>query len=120
MKQRKKKEKISLRKVLFIFAIMLATFLRYPVYATETEVMESQKESLNISDFIKQAEDYTKDTFQDIDFNALLESAMTGKVENQDIYQKVISLLGSELKDTLKTFRSNSGCYCYSQYIKKY
>lgn len=51
-----------------------------------------------------QAQEYTKDTFQDMDFNELLESAMTGTIDNHKLYQSVLGLFGKEVKDTLKTF----------------
>lgn len=39
-----------------------------------------------------------------MDFDEVLESAMTGKVNHQSIYHSVFNILGTEIKDTLKTF----------------
>jgi len=91
----------------FLIIIILYSFI-YPIYASETEVLESQKENLNISDFINKAKDYTKDTFgDDVKMDEILESALTGKINNNSIYKSVINLFGKEVKNSLKTFR----CY---------
>jgi len=98
-----------MKKCLKIFLIFfLINVFMYPVFASETEVLESQKENLNISDFINKAKDYTKDTFgNDIQMDDILESALTGKIDNNSIYKSILNLFGKELKNSLKTFRCN-------------
>ena len=44
---------------------------------SQQEVLESQQDSLNISGFIKEAQKYTENTFEDINLNELFTSAIT-------------------------------------------
>ena len=95
---------------IFLIFFIINSFI-YPVYSSETQVLESQKENLNISDFINKAKEYTEDTFgDDVQMDDILESALTGKVDNNSIYRSIISLFGKELKNSLKTFRCNYSC----------
>ena len=47
------------------------------------EIIESQKESLDVQGFVKEANDYTKDVFSNTDMGELLNSAISGKVDNR-------------------------------------
>jgi hypothetical protein len=79
-----------------------------PVYSTD-EIIQSQSETLNIKEFISQANKYTSNVFEDIDAGILLSDAIQGKVDNETIFNQIINLFGSEVKDTLKIMRWN---YC--------
>jgi len=98
-----------MKKILKVFLIFLIinSFI-YSVYASENGILESQKENLNISDFINNAKKYTKDTFgNNVQMDDILESALTGKIDNNSIYKSIFNLFGKEVKNSLKTFR----CY---------
>ena len=101
-----------MKKCLKIFLIFFTINLFfYPIHASDRGVLESQKENLNISDFINKAKEYTEDTFgDDVKMDEILESALTGKVDNNSIYKSVFNLFGKELKNSLKTFRCNYCC----------
>lgn len=79
-----------------------------PVYSTD-EIIQSQSETLNIKGFISEANKYTQDVFEDIDAGTLLSEAIQGKVDNETLFNKIINLFGTEVKDTLKIMRKH---YC--------
>lgn len=60
------------------------------------EIIESQKESLDVQGFVKEANDYTKDVFSNTDMGELLNSAISGKVDNRKIFLSVWNLFGKE------------------------
>lgn len=57
---------------------------------------------LNIPDFINQSQNYTKDTFPNLNINELLNSAINGQVDNKSIFNSISSLLGKEVVNVLK------------------
>lgn len=70
------------------------------------DIIESQKESLNISGFIKEADEYTKDVFADTDMGDLLNSAITGTVDNKKIMISIWNLFGNEFVNSFTTIGS--------------
>lgn len=60
------------------------------------EIIESQKESLDVQGFVKEANNYTKDVFSDTDMGEFLNSAISGKVDNRKIFLSVWNLFGKE------------------------
>ena len=90
-----------MKKIILIFILIL--FFPYNVYAeTEEEIMSTTEEKFNISGFIKQAEQYMGESFGKIDLRDMLNDAMSGKIDNQSLYQKIIKLLGQEIIASLK------------------
>ena len=53
--------------------------------ASQEEILSSQQDSLNISSFIKEAQKYTTDTFEDLDLGELFSSAITGNIDNETL-----------------------------------
>lgn len=88
--------------ILFILIYMLISPF---TYATD-EIISSQMDSLNISSFIKEGEDYTKEVFPDIDLNEFLNSAIKGEIDNKGIFNSIISLLGKEIKSVVSLLGS--------------
>lgn len=84
--------------ILLILFIGITTF----TYAIDDELMKSQQDSLNISSFIEEANEYTKENFPDIDVNELLNSAIRGEIDNSTLLKQIISLLGGEVLQALK------------------
>lgn len=70
------------------------------------EIIESQKDTLNISSFIKEANDYTKDVFSDMEVGEILNSAITGKVENGKIIRNIWKLFGKEIVNSIASIGS--------------
>lgn len=91
--------------------ILIVIFLLFPSISlaediSEQEIINSQKESINISKFIEEAKKYTVDVFEDIDYNELLSSAITGKIDNEKIGKQILKMLGKETLDSIKTIAS--------------
>ena len=95
MKQKKKY-------MVAIFIIILTVSTN--IYAMD-EVMNSQMDTLNISKFIKEANNYTKETFPDMDIGTLLNSAIKGNVDTSAVYKAVGLILGKEVIEMLKVLR---------------
>ena len=88
----------------FIFIIIGTT----NCYATKEvqdtdDIINSQKSSLNIGQFLKEAEKYTKDVFGDTDYNELLNSAIKGEIDNSKIGQSILNILGKETFSSIRT-----------------
>ena len=69
---------------------------------TNEEIMESTQENFNISQFLKDIENYTGDFFENMDIGEIFNQAIQGNVDNKTLYTKIVSLLGTEVTSTLK------------------
>lgn len=65
--------------------------------ASQEEILSSQQDSLNISSFIKEAQKYTTDTFEDLDLGELFSSAITGNVDNETLLKAFSKIIGKEV-----------------------
>ena len=92
-----------MKKAIVLFLIM---FVMYPtrsiskenttIEVSQTEILSSQKDAVNISKFVDEAQKYTKDVYEDIDFNQLLNSALQGNIDNKLLYKSIFNVLGKE------------------------
>lgn len=88
-----------IKKIVFIFLLIIS--ISITSYATN-EIIQEQMSILNISDFINKSEDYTKESFPDLDVGELLNSAINGKVNNKTFYSALLSLLGKEVVNAIR------------------
>lgn len=96
------------KKIILCFALLQT--ICFISYASE-EILESQKESLNISSFIKEADKYTEEAFPELDINELLNSAIQGKTDTSTIYKAALSILGKEVVSSIRVLRKRfSNC----------
>lgn len=63
----------------------------------QSEILESQQETLNISSFIEEAKKYSSNVYKDIDFNELFNLAITGNINNKTIINDILKILGKEI-----------------------
>lgn len=84
-----------IKKIIIIF-ILIYVFIIPKAYSTE-EIISSQMDALNISSFIKEGENYTKDIFPDMNLNEFLNSAIRGEIDNKGIMNNILSLFGDEI-----------------------
>ena len=63
----------------------------------QSEILESQQKTLNISSFIEEAKKYSSNVYKDIDFNELFNSAITGNINNKTIINYILKILGKEI-----------------------
>lgn len=91
----------------FILLILIITTCN-KTYATNNNdnLLEEQKESFGISDFIKETEKYSTTFFQDIDISELFDNALTGKIDNNKIYKRILNIFGTEINDSIVTLIS--------------
>jgi len=85
--------------ILIFINIILPIQITYS--ADTNEILNTQKNSFGISDFIKETEKYKGEFFEDIDIEEMLEDATSGKIDKYKIYNKILNLLGTEVKASL-------------------
>lgn len=94
---------------LLVLLSIIFIFIPNITLAEETstnQILKSQEESFGISDFVKETEKYSEEFFGDVSIQEMLNSAISGKVDNNSLIKKILSLLGMDLTSTLKTFVS--------------
>ncbi len=87
---------MKLKRILLIMAILIF-IIPYNSLASE-DILESTQEILDISSFISEAQKYTEDIFDDMNFSEVLNSAMSGELNGTSIAKRLFDLLGIELK----------------------
>lgn len=95
-------KKITITIIMLIFLFLFTN----PVQAIDTKIIEEQQATLNISGFIEESQKYTEKIFPDVDLSNLLNSAITGKIDNKTIFNSVLNLFGEEVKSTIKVLAS--------------
>lgn len=87
--------------ILIIFIVLFTT--KVQAIETTTDIIEEQASNFGLNDFIKETEKYSGDFFEDINISDMLNSAISGNIDNNTILKKVVHLLGKEVSSTLKT-----------------
>lgn len=98
-----------LKKIVICFVILLT--ISFASFASSEDILKTQKDSLNISSFIKEANQYTKEAFPELDINELLNSAIQGKADTSVFHKAALSILGKEVTNAIKVLRKCFG-YC--------
>ena len=98
MKKRKFCLKLIILTVFFVFICTSNTLAN----ETSTEdILESQKDSLNISGFLEEADKYTSDLYGDMDVGEIINKAIKGEIDNESIIKRFLSILGKEIIDCI-------------------
>lgn len=101
--------------IVFLFQIFLLSvfILADPIISnaseetsSQEEILQSQQSSLNISEFIKETQKYTQDTFEDLNMGELFSSAITGNIDNETIFKTIFSMVGKEVVDCITVLGS--------------
>ena len=97
-----------MKKIFYIFliSIIYINIICPTSMATEEETLEEQQEEFGISDFIKEANEYSGEFFEGIDMDEILQNAIKGEVDNQTILKKILNLIGGELVGGLSVLGS--------------
>lgn len=106
--------------ILIIFELLIFLIPKSISADNKTEIIDSQKQNLKISDFINEAQGYTKESMPGIDLNNLLSTAISGNIDNVKLMRLFWSLLrkrGPQFCSNIKQYNCNC---CNSQYFKKY
>ena len=91
-------------KKILIFNIIVIIFILMPknIFASTDTILEEQQSSFGIRDFLKETENYAPDFIKELDIQSIFNSALTGKIDNNSIFKKILKILGSQITDTLK------------------
>ena len=104
-----------MRKIKIIFNLILIILLLYPSVCnaentakevTQEEIIQTQKDSVNIGKFIEEAKKYTSNVFEDVDYNELLNSAITGNIDNEKLGKGILNIIGKETLSSIQTIAS--------------
>ena len=94
-------KKIILNSII-IFLLMFP-FSKVHAESLTTQMINQEKESFGISDFIDETEKYTDDFFEDMNISDVLNSAITGKIDNNKLLKKLLKIFGKEIVSSIKT-----------------
>ena len=96
-----------MKKVIMIFIILICIFyMNISLADTEDDVINSQMDSFNISSFIDEANKYTNDILKDINIRDLLNNAIKGEIDTNQLLKNIFPLLGNEIKGAFKVMGS--------------
>lgn len=87
---------MKLKRILFIVVVLI--FMIPKEVMASDDIMEATEETLDISSFISEAEKYTKDVFDDINFSDIFSSAITGNIDGNSIAKRIFDILGIEVR----------------------
>ena len=78
------------------------------------EFINSQKNVLGISDFLKSAQNYTKENFPDINLDTIFNNAISGNIDNHFWTSNIFKLARTRSKDNSSTNDYSIDCNYYS------
>ena len=96
----------EIEKIITIIVMVLIVFLSNSSYANDNQTIIEQQEEFKIQDFIKNAEKFTGEFFEDIDINEILNDAIKGEVDNSTLLKKILNILGKEVTTNIKSLVS--------------
>ena len=104
-----------MRKIKIILNLILIILLLYPsgcnaenetTEVSQEKIIQTQKDSVNIGKFIEEAKKYNSNVFDDIDFSELLNSAITGNIDNKELGKGILKVVGKETLNSVRTIAS--------------
>lgn len=95
-----------IEKIITIIVMVLIVFVSNSSYANDNQTIIEQQEEFKIQDFIKNAEKFTGEFFEDIDINEILNEAIKGEVDNSTLLKKILNILGKEVTTNIKSLVS--------------
>ena len=96
---------MKIQKKIILIIIIAIIFIPKTVKA-ENNTIATQKETFGINSFIENSRQYTGEFFADADISEILNSAISGKVDNSKIYKKILNILGTEVQTGIKSLLS--------------
>ena len=94
-----------MKKIIIHFIILFFIFFLTTKVNAEnltTKMIQEEKENFGITSFIQETKKYSDDFFADINISEVLNSAITGKVDNKSILNKILNIFGKEMVSSLK------------------
>ena len=99
---RLKVKKILLH-ILILFVLASFPFSKVNAESLTLQMIQQEKETFGISSFIDETKKYTNDFFEDMNISDVINSAITGKIDNNKILKKLLKIFGKEIVSSLKT-----------------
>ena len=96
---------MKIQKKIILIIVIAIIFIPKTVKA-EDNTIATQKETFGINSFIENSKQYTGEFFTDADISEILNSAISGKVDNSKIYKKILNILGTEVQTGIKSLLS--------------
>ncbi len=90
------KQKIILIIIIYIITIPVKSLGNNQII--DTNIVKEQGEAFGIQSFIQNSEKYAGEFFAEIDIGKILNSAISGNIDNSTIYKRILNLLGKEVK----------------------
>ena len=66
-------------------------------------IMHEQEKTFGIQSFIQNSKQYAGDFFNEIDIGQILNSAISGNVDNSTLYKRILNILGGEVQVGIKS-----------------
>ena len=89
--------------ILILFVLASFPFSKVNAESLTSQMIQQEKETFGISSFIDETKKYTNDFFEDMNISDLINSAITGKIDNNKILKKLLKIFGKEIVSSLKT-----------------
>ncbi|MBR0426938.1 MAG: stage III sporulation protein AE [Clostridia bacterium] len=89
--------------ILIIFFLIFFSATKVNAESLTSQMIQQEKESFGISSFIDETKKYTNDFFEDMNISDVLNSAITGEIDNNKILKKILKIFGKEIVSSLKT-----------------
>ena len=96
---------MKIQKKIILIIIIAIIFIPKTVKAEDNTIV-TQKETFGINSFIENSKQYTGEFFADADISEILNSAISGKVDNSKIYKKILNILGTQVQTGIKSLLS--------------
>lgn len=99
------------KKIIFIITLLLVLFFNTSSAEevndiNTSEIIESQTESLDISAFLKEADNYTTDILEDVDISQVLSDAIKGDIDVSSLGKKILQKLFKEILTSIASLGS--------------
>ena len=97
-----------MKKIIIAFMLLLVISSNKVLAMDEStqEILEEQKQNFGISAFLKEAEKYSGDFMEDLEISEILNNAITGKINNTNLYKRIYKIFGTEIKNSITTLIS--------------
>ena len=92
-------------KIVYFLLLITICLTATKVKATDitNEVMTTTTENFGISDFVKETKKYSGEFFEETNISDMLNSAISGKVDNRTIFKRTLKIFGQEVLKGIRT-----------------
>ena len=92
-----------MKRIFFIIIIIISLNSKVHADNLNLDAITDQKENFGINDFIKDTEEFSGEFFEDMNISEMLNSAISGNIDNNTILKKILKIFGKETTKTIKT-----------------